>query len=202
MGMAATHTPDHWTVDMLHALPDDGRRYEVVDGELFVTPSPSYDHQDAALALAVRLRGYLAVNPVGHVFMAPLDVIFGPQTLVQPDLVVLPLQNGRRPRSATNAAPPLLAVEILSPSSARADRIVKRQLCQRQGVAEYWIVDLDARVVERWRPDDARPEIVTERVAWQPPGAAQQMTIELEALWREVLDDAEGSPSPTQRTEP
>ena len=68
--------------------------------------------------------------------------------------------------------PPLLAVEVLSPSTARADRTVKRRLYQRAGVPEYWIVDLEARLVERWRPADERPEVLTDTLTWRPVSPA------------------------------
>jgi Uma2 family endonuclease len=79
-------------------------------------------------------------------------------------------------------------VEVLSPSTARADRQVKRRLYQRQQVEEYWIIDLDARVVERWRPADQRPEILSKRLVWHSPGAAQPFELDLEVFFAEVLD--------------
>lgn len=188
MGMAATQTPDRWTVEMLHALPDDGRRYEIINGELFVTPSPSYDHQAVVLRLAMQLDAYLRRHRVGYASIAPGDVEFGPLTLVQPDVFVLPPVDGRRPTSWREAGRPLLAVEVISPTSAAADRVRKRALYQRQGVPEYWIVDLDARVIERWRPADERPEILSERIAWAPEGAAEPLAIELGEFWREVFE--------------
>ena len=186
MGMPATQT--HWTVDMVHALPDDGKRYEIIDGELFVTPAPSFDHQDTAFLLARRLHAYLATQRVGHMFMAPTDVIFGPRTLVQPDVVVVPLNAGKRPRTQAEAGKPVLAIEIVSPGSARTDRVRKRSLYQREGIPEYWIVDPDARVIERWRPADSRPEILVDRMTWQPDGTTEPMTIELAAFWEEVFE--------------
>ncbi|MGH7689113.1 MAG: Uma2 family endonuclease [Gemmatimonadaceae bacterium] len=184
--MATTQT--HWTVDMVHALPDDGKRYEVIDGELLVTPAPSFDHQDTAFRLAQRLDAYLATHRVGHVFMAPTDVIFDLRTLVQPDVVVVPLIAGKRPRTYAEAGTPVLAVEVVSPNSARTDRVRKRDLYQREGVSEYWIVDPDARVIERWRPGDTRPEILVDRIDWQPADAAEPMTIELAKFWDEVFE--------------
>ena len=183
--MAATQT--HWTVDMVHALPDDGKRYEIIDGELFVTPSPSYDHQETAFLVARAFHAYLATHRVGHAFLAPTDVIFGPRTLVQPDVLVVPLKGGKRPRTHAEAGKPVLAIEIVSPRSARTDRVRKRELYQREGVPEYWIVDPDARVIERWRPEDTRPEILIDRVTWQPEGAGEPMTIELAKFWDEVF---------------
>jgi Uma2 family endonuclease len=185
MGMAATQT--HWTVDMVHALPDDGKRYEIIDGALLVTPAPSYDHQDTAFLLARQLHAYLTTHRVGHVFMAPTDVIFDARTLVQPDVLVVPLIDGKRPRTYAEAGKPVLAMEVVSPSSARTDRVRKRELYQREAVPEYWIVDPDARVIERWRPGDTRPEILVDRITWQPEGAGGSMTIELAAFWEEVF---------------
>ncbi len=188
MGMAATQTPDGWTVEMLHALPDDGRRYEIIDGELFVTPSPAWNHQAVVLQLGIRLDAYLRRHRVGYVRVAPGDVEFGPHTLVQPDVFVLPPVEGRRPASWREAGVPLLAVEVISPTTAAADRVRKRALYQRQGVPEYWIVDLDARLIERWRPEDERPEILSERIEWKPEGAAEPMAVELVEFWRDVME--------------
>ena len=83
----------------------------------------------------------------------------------------------------------MLAVEVLSPSTARADRQVKRRLFQRQGVAEYWIVDLDARLIERWRPDDERPELLAETLVWQPPSEAEPLEIDLPRFFGEVMGE-------------
>lgn len=188
MGMA-TREAHSWTADQLHALPDDGRRYEAVDGELFVTPSPGFDHQGAVVHLAGRLRDYLAHQPsVGVVRVAPGDVAFGAQTLVQPDVFVVPLVAGRRPATWADAARPQLVVEVLSPATARADRVSKRALYQRVGIPEYWIVDTDARVIERWRPTDARPEIVDTRLVWQPEGASEALTVDLAEFWADVFE--------------
>ena len=82
----------------------------------------------------------------------------------------------------------MLAIEVLSPSTARADRLIKRRLYQRAGI-ELWIVDLDARIVERWTPDSARPEICAEWIEWCPPGAAAPFRLDIEALMRRILDD-------------
>jgi Uma2 family endonuclease len=81
---------------------------------------------------------------------------------------------------------PILVIEILSPSTARYDRITKRRRFQRSGIPEYWIVDLDARAIERWRPADERPEILDERLVWHPPGAAQPLELDLPRYFTEV----------------
>jgi Uma2 family endonuclease len=78
---------------------------------------------------------------------------------------------------------------VLSPTTARADRTIKRLLFQRTGVPEYWIVDLDTRLVERWRPGDARPEVLTERLRWQPEPGTDPLEIDLSAFFAQVLGD-------------
>ena len=95
MRMAATGKV--WTVDDLAALPDDGMRYEIIDGELFVTPSPSWRHGDAVMTLAYILRSYLSAHVTGHLKVAPQDVVYDKHTVVEPDLFVVPLVDGRPP---------------------------------------------------------------------------------------------------------
>jgi Uma2 family endonuclease len=186
MGMAAPYT--RWTVDRLRALPEDGRRYEIIDGELFVTPSPSIRHQGAVLALAVRLRAYLAAHRVGHVIIAPADVEFSDDTLVEPDVFVVPLVNGRPPEDLKRAGRPLLVAEVLSPSTERTDRGRKRELFQTRGVPEYWIVNVEARVFERWRPGATRADLVTDRLEWRPAPDVVPFELALDEFWREVFE--------------
>jgi Uma2 family endonuclease len=186
--MGMPQTAEHWTAERVRALPSDGKRYEVIAGELFVTPAPSFDHQDAVVRIFVPVRNYLEPTRAGYAALSPADVEFDDETLVQPDLFVVPLVGGRRPRRWSDITRLLLAVEVLSPSTARADRTVKRRLFQRVGVPEYWIVDVEARLVERWRPGDARPEIVTDTLAWQPDPAQAPLVIELPPLFAAILD--------------
>lgn len=177
MGMPAT--AKRWTADDVRALPADRNRYEVIDGELYVTPAPSFRHQDALGALYFAMSLYLRDHPVGMVLFAPTDVEFERASMVQPDLFVLPLVDGRKPRSVKEAGGLLLAVEVLSPSTARLDRQLKRRLYQRFGVAEYWIVDLDARVVERWSRGEERPDIVTDELRWHPVAGVDAFVLSL-----------------------
>ncbi|MEO8624304.1 MAG: Uma2 family endonuclease [bacterium] len=178
----------YWTVDDVHALPDDGNRYEVIDGELLVTPSPRWRHQEAVLELATLLRQYLKREQLGLALIAPADVIFSRTRLVQPDVFVAPLVNGRRPEQFSDVGRLLLAVEVLSPSTARADRVKKRSLFRDEGVPEYWIVDCDARTFERSTPIDARPEVLVDEVIWHPEGASVPLVIDLRAYFEAVLD--------------
>ena len=185
MGMPALPTTG-WTVDLLEALPDDGKRYEIIDGELFVTPAPYVVHQIIVGELYARLREYLRAHPVGRAIVAPADVRVGDRTSVEPDVFVIPQAKGPFPRIWAPLGTLLLAVEVLSQTTARADRRRKRTVYQREGVAEYWIVDIDSQVVERWRPGDDRPEILTERLEWRPSGLVEPLAIDLAELFAEV----------------
>ena len=187
--MGMPQTAHEWTVERVLALPNDGNRYEIVNGELLVSPSPELYHQDAVLALAVRLLSYARSTGVGHVSISPADIELDERTLVQPDVFVWERPAGGRPGRWKEIRTLLLAIEVLSPSTARHDRQIKRVRYQRQGIPEYWIVDLDSRLVERWRPEDDRPEILSERLIWQPPGSRPPFEIDLAEFFREVLDE-------------
>src|SRR2546428_4364189 len=157
------------TGDAVLALRDDGLRAGMLDGEPVVLPAPALVHRRAVGLLFVPLPHYLGDRRDVELFTSPADVVLGPKILVQPDLFV-----ARRPpdglRTWADVGVPVLAIEILSPGTAARDRGTKRAIYQREGVTEYWIVDLDARLVERWRPDDERPEILRERLEWRGGG--------------------------------
>jgi Uma2 family endonuclease len=183
-------TPDvkAWTVADLANLPDDGQRYEVIDGELFVTPAPALRHQDAIAALHLLLAPYVAAHRVGHLVMAPADVTFSPRRGVQPDLFVAALIDGKRPKQSSDIKKLVLAVEVLSPSSIRADRFIKRAMYREEGVAEYWVIDLDARAIERSTPASSQVEVATQSLSWHPDAAAAPLTIDLRSYFANVLD--------------
>ena len=178
-----------WTVDEVRALPDDGNRYEVIDGELFVTPAPSWLHQQAAMEFLFLVRPY-AHRCALDCYIAPAEVAFSPRRSVEPDLFVVPRMDGRRATHFEEVQRLVLAVEVISPSSARADRYRKRHLYQSEDVPEYWIVDPDARFVERWRPGDDAPEILVESLAWTPQEDVEPLVIDLVALFRRVHGEA------------
>ena len=188
--MPIAFPPDKvWLPEDLDELPDDGNRYEVIDGELLVTPAPSFDHQDVAAMLWARLRPYVVQHGLGRALIAPADVQLDRRARVQPDVFVAAAAEGRRPRRSKEIARLLLAVEIVSPSSAHSDRWKKRLLYQRWRAEEYWIVDPDARIVERWRPDDDRPEIVRSAIEWRPTPDIAPLRIDLDALFAEALGE-------------
>ena len=176
------------TVEALLALPDDGLRHELLDGEHVVTPAPALAHQRAVRLLMYALQLYLTGRFDVELFTSPADVILGPKILVQPDLFV-----ARRPpaglRTWADVGVPVLSIEILSPGTAARDRGKKRVIYQREGVTEYWIVDLDARLVERWRPDDERPEILRERLEWRATERGEAFAFELTEFFAAVWED-------------
>jgi Uma2 family endonuclease len=178
-----------WTVADLAGMPDDGQRYEVIDGELFVTPAPALRHQDAILALAMLLRPYVRQHDCGHLVIAPAEVTFSPRRGIQPDLFVARLVDGKRPRESSEIRGLLLAVEVLSPSSAKADRVNKRALYRDEGVDEYWVVDLENRRYERSTPADTAVALEVDTLRWQPAGARSALVIDLKRYFAEVLDD-------------
>ena len=187
MGMSPA--AERWTRDRVWALPEDGRRYELIDGELVVTPAPRGVHQVAVLSLGVRIAVGLP-NTGLHVLHSPADISLGEEEVLQPDLFVYRTANGRHLVSWDDITALELVIEVSSPSTVRYDRQLKRRRYQRAGVPEYWIVDLDARLVDRWRPEDARPEIVTSQLKWSPPGGVP-LVIELPAFFAELWGDEE-----------
>ena len=175
MGMAASL---YYSADMVRGLPDDANRYETVHGELLVTPAPRADHQVVVTNLVGCLWSYLAHYPIGQVLPSPADISWAPDVLVQPDVLVVAIDEARtldwrRMRTI------LLAIEVLSPSTSRYDRFTKRRVYQEHGVPWYWIVDIQARAAEIWTPDATSPTLEQERLVWHPLGAAGPLVIPL-----------------------
>lgn len=191
MAMPVVPEARRYTVAEVLAFPPDGNRYEVVQGTLLVTPAPRHRHQVIVGRLVHALQSYL--EPLGLldcVLMAPADITWGmhpseAEDLVQPDVFV------------TDPAAPAgdwldisrlkLAVEVVSQSSVRADRVVKRKTYQRHAVETYWVVDDEATLIEVWRPEDDRPEIVTEVLSWRIRDPAPELRIPLADLLRTTL---------------
>jgi Uma2 family endonuclease len=183
MAMPAPVPAKEWTLEMLHALPDDGKRYELVDGELLVSPSPSREHQRVAGAFYLLLAPWAREHGL-DVYYAPAAVQFSDQRELQPDLFAEPLAERHRPRDRTR---PVLAIEVLSPSTARYDRVTKRHVYMEEGVNEYWIVDPEGRTVERWTQGEERPEVLERVLSWTPPGGPT-LDVDLVALFAQALD--------------
>jgi Uma2 family endonuclease len=135
------------------------------------------------------LTPYVEEHRLGSLLIAPADVIFSPRRGVQPDLFVVPLVSGNLPNDWQAVRQMRLAVEVISPSTSISDRVKKRKVYQEEGVPDYWIVDLDARLIERWRSEDTRPEILTDAIDWQPSEAHPPLSIDLPGFFRRVDGD-------------
>jgi Uma2 family endonuclease len=146
--MALTKRPARtWTYDDLFSLPDEGKRYEIIEGDLYEIPAPGWEHVTVVMNL-IKLLGAIVEALGGRLATAPADVCFEGVDPVQPDIMVtLPGWTGKVRRRGLQGAPDLL-VEVLSPSSRGHDTFTKRALYARAGVREYWIVDPSNRTLE------------------------------------------------------
>ncbi|MGH7511924.1 MAG: Uma2 family endonuclease [Gemmatimonadales bacterium] len=178
--------PVYYTADMVRAMPDDGNRYEVVYGELLVTPAPRLWHQVIVQRLTLALGNYVERRPVGGVVLSsPADISWGPDVLVQPDVFVV-VPDEARMLTWSHVQTLLLVAEVLSLSTARGDRFLKRLRYRDAGVPLYWVVDGDERSVEVWTPADDFPAVQRERLVWHPVGTREPFTLDLEELFRPV----------------
>lgn len=178
-----------WTRADIDRMPEDGNRYEVVDGALFVTPPPSIGHERLHQAIARALVPYIERHELGELFNGHPVVILG-NSHVEPDLIVSPTKFPR-PESWEEMPRPILVVEILSPTSMRRDVVGKRALYQREGLPDYWIVDGQARIVRVITPTDEREE--SETLRWHPANAPAAFDIDLRALFDSAIGPL-GSP--------
>jgi len=137
-----------WTYAKYAAIPDDGNRYEVVDGVLYMTPSPNLGHQGSVTHFTAHLFAHVEVPGLGRVFPAPCDVELASRVVVQPDVVVVLNSNASIMTPSRIIGAPDLVIEIASPGTASYDRRTKQDAYARAGVPEYWIADPSSRTVE------------------------------------------------------
>ncbi|MEO5814028.1 MAG: Uma2 family endonuclease [Gemmatimonadaceae bacterium] len=182
----------HWTTADVRALIDESRpwpRYELIDGELLVTPSPNGRHGMAVTEMTAILLAYLDREKVGVLFLSPSDLELRPGTITQPDVFVVPFGNeppiwGSGGWSDVGSL--LLAIEIISPSSVRTDRVTKRDYYLDVGVPDCFVVDVDARIIECWTQGRDTPLVQCEELVWQPAGAQAPLTVALPALFDDI----------------
>jgi Uma2 family endonuclease len=145
--MSTATLPRTWTYEDLLALPDDGKRYEIIDGELFEMPSPTFEHATAIINL-IALCLPVVTSLGGLIRTAPLDVFMAGANPVQPDIVILLPDRLHLIRSRGVEGPPNVVMEVLSPWNPGHDRVRKRVLYARAGVDEYWLVSPEAAIIE------------------------------------------------------
>ena len=167
-------------------FPDHRVRYEVIRGELFVSPAPGLAHQRTVVALARMLAEYIEREGMGEVLVGPFEVELTEDSAVQPDVLAILRDRAHLLTTKRLNGPPSLAVEVISYTSKRTDRLQKLALYLEEGVPEYWIVDPELRRVERWRPGDAQAEVVTERLDWRPDPDRPALEIDLMELFERV----------------
>lgn len=144
-------------------FPDDGKRHELIDGEHYVTPSPNLRHQKILGRLHLIVGTWLEANPIGEMFLSPLDVVFTDFDVVEPDLLYVSKERAAgiiTPKHIRGA--PELVVEIGSPSTRKRDETIKRRLYERSGVSEYWVVDPELDVIRIYRREGERFSRATE----------------------------------------
>ena len=185
--MAMPDTLDRWSLAELHRLPDDGNRYELVRGQLFVTPAPSYAHQCLVDALAAALFPYVAKHRLGWLSFPRGIVRVGTDTEVEPDLMVRP-NPAERPLNWETAPLPLLVIEVLSGTTRRRDRVEKRTLYRDLGIRDYWIVDGERRIVHVARPAADDVDVST-TLTWQPLDVPEPFVLDLGEYFRGALGD-------------
>ena len=178
-----------WTIDILDALPESSERFEIIDGELFVTPSPGLRHQGVVLDLASRLLEYTRRVGGCRTVISPSDVWREKRQLnrVQPDIYVVRFHDGKLPPYPFHLRELLLAIEVASPGKPFLDYQVKRDLYRAEGVAEYWVLNLEERNLTRWRGREDPGAIVTDRIDWRPNAAADPFALDLPTFFETAM---------------
>ena len=141
-------------------MPSDGRRYEIIDGELYVNPAPATRHQAISVRLLFALHGFVVSRDLGYVFHAPIDVRLGEHDIVEPDIVYVSATRAHIITDKNIVGAPDLVIEILSHSNREYDTRVKFHRYEQHGVREYWIIDPENNVASIYRRSGARFEAV------------------------------------------
>jgi Uma2 family endonuclease len=179
-----------WTYEEFARLPDDGNRYEVIAGELYVTPSPGRIHQRVSMRLGTEFENFCNEHGIGIVEHAPYDVIFGDGDYMAPDLIFVRREREEEVLKERGAvAAPDLVIEILSDSTAKRDRGIKRERYAAYGVPEYWITDTDEKAIEVYsltRGDLRRVQVETDFLRWRPVPGGPELVIDVPHLLRPV----------------
>jgi len=162
MGLALIHSSEQvkFTYDDYRQLPDDGKRYEIIDGELYMATSPTSNHQFIADNFLVTLSIFLKTNPIGRVVSAPLEVYFSKTNLAQPDVMFISKNRLDIIKPTQIKGAPDLVIEVLSPGTERIDRTVKLKMYAKFGVREYWMAKEKTATVEIFRLQEGKLVLV------------------------------------------
>jgi Uma2 family endonuclease len=183
--MSKPASPYTWTYSEYARFPDDGNRYEVIDGEVLLTPAPSPHHQHVLATLMIAMRPYVERHGLGVVLL-DVDLLFATGQFLRPDLVFVPVhrRDGISDRGVEVA--PGLVVEVQSPTSVSIDRVKKPRRYGEFGAPEYWVLDPVEHAVWAWRfSTGARePERLTGSFTWQPDSAVEPLVLETAELLR------------------
>lgn len=170
-----------WTLEEMHALPEDGNIYELIDGELLVSPAPAPRHEGPAARLAALLTPYVLEQRLGMVYRPQAVFRIARRVELEPDLQVRAELD--EDKDWEDQPVPLLVVEVHSPRSRLIDLTKKRDVYLGAGIPEYWTVDPEARTLTVHRAG-REPEVVTGSLAWLPAGASAPLVLDVSALWR------------------
>ena len=182
--------PTHWTYDEYARLPDDGDRYEVIQGEVCVTPGPRPRHQWVSARLQRLLGDYVEAHGLG-VILDDVDLLFSSGEFLRPDLLWVPRDRLAGITTRGVECAPGLVVEVLSPGSESVDRGKKPGRYAELGVPEYWLADPQRNVLELFRPptggepagSTAGPRVVTDRLEWHPDPRVPPLVAEVSPLF-------------------
>jgi Uma2 family endonuclease len=154
MAIAIVDIPDRLKVftyeDYLN-LPDNGKRYEIINGELYMAPAPTLDHQDTIGEFYLTIGNFLKTNPIGKIYLAPTDIIFSDIDVMQPDLIFVSKEKFDILTRENIQGAPDLVIEVLSPGTEKRDRTIKLKAYSKFGVSEYWMASDEKATVEVWR---------------------------------------------------
>ncbi|MGQ0816146.1 MAG: Uma2 family endonuclease [Gemmatimonadota bacterium] len=177
-------TATGWTYSEYARLPDDGQHYEVIDGEVCVTPAPGTRHQKIAANLYIILDAYVRKHALGEMFW-DVDVLFVSGQYLRPDMVLVAAENLEGISDRGVEVAPRLIVEVLSPHSRHIDRIKKPPRYRDFGVPEYWVVDPEGRVIEAYALGEGlvTPQVHSDTLVFQPDRAKPTLTIQVADLF-------------------
>ena len=177
--MAMATVAKRWTIDEMHALPDDGNKYEVIRGELFVTLAPTYEHSRIVAQLTRILVPYVEREGLGLVYH-PRAVLRFEDSEVEPDIMVR--NEAEENADYENAPVPSLIVEVFSPSTKNLDKTHKRDSYMDAGVGEYWMVDARERLITVIRKGQENAPL-TDEISWNPPEVSAPLVFAIQKVF-------------------